>query len=205
MASNIVFPCGSIFRASHPSGACSTALVKAGGNIKMLRVNRETWKSPNWWPGYFENKPVSDYIAANTKDGWSLTADVKPPKDWWREADAMWRRDLPPGASHEEKVRVIKAAYDKAHEGWTEYVRRLQALYPVFTRIEHGDNVPLRLIAEQQQPASVLETLGRILETAPQPETITLTRDNLNFIYTMLSGHSMTDDQWDQAKRMAVR
>ena len=218
------FPCGTIFRASHPSGVRITALVKEDGHIKVLRSNDLTYKSPNWWPGYVENKAVGDFIDIYAKPGWTLTADVRPPKDWWNEAGTEWRRALPPGASHAEIARICQAAYAKAREGWAEYVRRLQALYPVFTAIEkapEGANVPFRLVAAATPTVAavvpVLETLNHILESAAQPqplpqllmpparpETVTLTRDQMNYIYTMASGRAITDDVWATVKQIAA-
>lgn len=217
MASNVensvCFPCGTIFRASHPSGARITALVKEDGRIKVLRSNDLTWKSPNWWPGYVENKAVGDFIGLYTRADWTLTADVRPPKDWWREAGRTWR-SVPPGTPYDERIRVMNAAYAKARDSWAEYVCRLQALYPVFTAMEEapeGTNVPLRLVAPatQQEPQSapVLETLNRILggsTTATTPETVTLTRDQMNQIYTMASGRAITDDVWTTVKQIAA-
>ncbi len=213
-----VFPCGTIFRASHPRGARITALVKEDGRIKVLRSNDLTYKSPNWWPGYVENKAVADFIDIYTKPDWTLTADVRPPKDWWNEAGRVWR-SLPAGMSSEEKWRVADVAYAKAREGWAEYVRRLQALYPVFTTIEKGPvrTNPLRLVAAPMPAVPVLETLNRILESAAQPqplpqllmpptrpETVTLTRDQMNYIYTVASGRAITDDVWATVKAIAA-
>lgn len=211
----VTFPCGTIFRVTYDDGERRTALVLEDGRIRILRINEHTPKSPYWQfnRSTLDGKTVDEFISshATLRPGWTLTADVRPPKDWWNEAGRVWR-SLPAGMSLEEKWRVTDAAYAKAREGWAEYVRRLQALYPAFTTMEkapEGANVPFRLaaVAAPAAAAPVLETLNRILESAPTPatpETITLTRDQMNYIYTVASGHAMSDDVWATVKKIAV-
>lgn len=178
-----------------------TALVKSDGSIKILRMNRETWKSTGWLGGlYFDNKPYTTLIERFTCDDWSLIADVKPPKDWWYEAGTAWR-SLPPSTPHDEFVRFTQDAYAKAREGWAEYLRRLQVLYPVFTAIEDapdGANVPLRMIAAAQpQQQQLLMPPPRTTEyERQQQKTITLTRDQLDEIIALAYGKPLSDDQW---------
>jgi hypothetical protein len=147
--------------------------------------------------------------------GWTLTADVRIPTDWFTEAGTTWR-SLPPGTPQDEVLRVMNEAFAKAREGWAEYVRRLMARYPVFkemVKAPDGTNVPWRLQTTEpvtqaqpqpQQEPTVLETLARIMAQPVQPallmplrtETVTLTRQQLNLIVTCISGKSITDDQW---------
>lgn len=203
---SVCFPEGTIFRASVSDipGARITAFVKANDRLKILRYRNYTWTDQRMadHAGHMENMPVDEFITHFVQAGWTLTADVRPPKDWWNEAGREWRRALPPGAPHAEIVRVTQAAYAKAREGWAEYVRRLQALYPAFTAVEDaplGTNVPLRLVAPQPQPQP------QLLMPPARPETITLTRDQMNQIYSIAYGRNITDDAWATMKQIAAQ
>lgn len=224
------FPCGTIFRATHQDGSRRTALVADDGTIRILRIDNYTPKSPEWRfnRSVMDGKTVDEFIEgfSSLMPGWTLTADVRPPKDWWTEAGTTWR-SLPPGTPRDEVARITQDAFAKAREGWAEYVRRLMARYPVFTEMveaPNGTNVPWRLqsaepavmppaVAPQPQmpallmpaPASATPAVtpqpvqSTVLETIARilaQPTITLTRQQLNIIVTCISGKSITDDQW---------
>lgn len=217
------FTCGTIFRATHQDGSRRTALVTSDGTVRILRIDNYTFKSPEWRfnRSVMDGKTVDEFIEgfSSLMTGWTLTADVRIPTDWFTEAGTTWR-SLPPSTPRDEVLRVMNEAFAKAREGWEEYVRRLMARYPVFTEMvkaPDGTNVPWRLQCAEQQPQqqpepqqepTVLETLARIIAQPvqepqmpallmpPRAETVTLTRQQLNLIVTCISGKPITDDQW---------
>ncbi len=226
------FTCGTIFRATHQDGSRRTALVTSDGTVRILRIDNYTFKSPEWRfnRSVMDGKTVDEFIEgfSSLMTGWTLTADVRIPTDWFTEAGTTWR-SLPRDTPRDEVLRVMNEAFAKAREGWAEYVRRLMARYPVFTEMvkaPNGTNVPWRLQCAQPQPQpqpqmpallmpvpqpvpqpTVLETLARIMTgpTLPAPETITLTREQMNYIHTMTSGRHLTDDAWAVIKDIAAR
>jgi hypothetical protein len=103
---------------------------------------------------------------------------------------------------------------------WRAYVEQLQALYPFLKTIEkapYSAPGPLRLtnaepqaapqptLPEPQDQPELLMPPPRVASASPPQETITLTRDQMNYIYTMASGRALTDDVWATVKLIANR
>jgi hypothetical protein len=219
----VCFPPGTIFRLSRASdpNARITALVKNDGCLKLLRYNEFTHKNPEMAkvPTTFHNMTPGEFLGYMELEGIvedaTIVADVKPPRAWFTTR-ALWTSLG--GRLVEGWKEQLTAACEKRRNDWRAYLEQLQALYPIFKTIEtapEGTSVPLRMTAPPQprevpepQPQAERPTLLMPPSTAPQPqapETITLTRDDMAYIYTMASGRAFTDDVWASLKQLATR
>lgn len=213
----VCFPPGTIFRAVGTMNAAArfTILVKNDGTTKTLRCDDKTWKDPAMWRA-FDGLNAGTF-AKNLAEwkNWTITVDVSTPKSWYSTAATSYR-SLPDGASRDEIICTLNAAYAQVRNDWRSYLEQLQALYPFFKTIEEapaGINVLLRMTTagaqvQQAQPQEQPELLmppPRVASASPPQETITLTRDQMNYIYTMASGRALTDDVWATVKLIANR
>lgn len=210
------FPAGTIIRAvcrKSPQHRV-TILIKRDGRIKTLRDCDRTWKDPlmhKFWEGTTTDEFMGTIRAWS---GYTITADIQPPKGWWRSAGLAYRA-LPISTPHMEIIRTLNAAYTQANVDWQTFLQQLQGLYPIFTRIERapeGTNVPLRMIAEIAEPQLLMpprsEPANEIVTNVPNmipQNTITLTREQMDQIYTMASGRALTDAAWTMMQSIAAR
>ncbi len=218
----VCFPPGTIFRVTNKHDATGrfTLLVKNDGTIKTLRYNDKTWKNPDmlkYYDGY--SKEMIDITLPVWALNYTITADVKPPVGWYVGSSSLFQahRSAPIGSVERHEASIALARNLKQlNQDWRTYVEQLQALYPFLKTIEkapYSASVPLRMTTaepqmnpvERPQTQAAPPQASPQAQAAPPQETITLTRDQMNYIYTMASGRALTDDVWAAAKQVASR
>ena len=215
----VCFPPGTIFRLSRASDpqARITALVKNDGRLRLLRYNEFTWKNSEMAkvPTTFHDMTPDQFLSymeiEDIMEDTTITADVRPQRDFW-PSYRLFKDPIHP----QNGLLKFRAAVEIASKDWCAYMEQLQALYPIFKTIKPasgGMNVPLRMTAPPQpreappalQQPTLLMPPSAVPSAAPNQEAITLTRDDMAYIYTMASGRAFTDDVWASMKRLASR